>query len=128
MLDRITLLNETLKNREDVRVEYDHYRTKLNKMEKNGEATSQDIEHMERFSRNQMKFDEAKHKFDQLSKDANEILTKVEQKVDRVIVDLTLKFSKEVQMNLYKDMNQAFHKLGNIEGQMIEIAHVEQMK
>lgn len=96
MLDRITLLNETLKNREDVRVEYDHYRTKLNKMEKNGESTSVEVEHMERFSRNQMKFDEAKHKFDQLTKDANEILSKVEEKVDRVIVDLTLKFSKEV--------------------------------
>ena len=57
----------------------------------------------------------------------NDVLTKTESKVDRVIIDLTLKFSKEIQLNLFKDVNQTFHRLKNIEGEMIEIAHTEML-
>ena len=64
-----------------------------------------------------------KSEFGRLTEECTEMLGKVESKIDRVTVDLTLKFSKEVQLKLYKDMNQVFFKLKTVEAEMIEIAH-----
>ena len=58
----------------------------------------------------------------------NELLEKAEYKIDRVLIDLTLKFTKQMQLNLFKDMNNSFSKLKNIEGEMIEITHQEEMR
>ena len=58
----------------------------------------------------------------------NDKLEKVETKIEKVTVDLTLKFSKEVQLAFYRDMNQTFFRLKNIEAEMIEIAHQEFME
>jgi hypothetical protein len=61
VLEKIKTLNEKVKEREDVRVKYDHYRIKVSKMQKEGRAESNDMSKQEKFSRNQCKFDE--HKF-----------------------------------------------------------------
>ena len=74
-------------------------------MEKDGIASSNDDAKQEKYARNQCKFDQSKYKFDELTRTLNEQLDKVEGKVERVIVDLTLKFTKQVQFNLFKDMN-----------------------
>ena len=74
-----------------------------------------------------MKFDQAKQTFEELTNQVNEKLLKVESKIELVTLDLTLKFSKEVELGLYRDMNQVFFKLKNIEGEMIDIAHSELM-
>lgn len=128
VLDKIKDLQEHQKQREDERVYYDHYRTKLEKMQRpGGEAHSQDMEEMQTYARNQSKFENQKQKFEQLTLQVNEKLDKTEQKVDRVVVDLTLKFSKSVQLNFYNKMNQAMYRLRNIETQMIEIADKERI-
>ena len=74
-----------------------------------------------------MKFDQAKQTFEELTNQVNEKLLKVESKIELVTLDLAPKFSKEVQLGLYRDMNQVFFKLKNIEGEMIDIAHSELM-
>ena len=58
----------------------------------------------------------------------NEEIVKVEARIERVTVDLTFKFSKEVQLAFYRDMNQVFFKLRDIESEMVETAHTELLK
>ena len=128
VLDKIKDLSEHQKQREDERVYYDHYRTKLEKMQRpGGEAHSQDMEEMQTYARNQSKFENQKQKFEQLTLLVNDKLEKTEQKVDRVVVDLTLKFSKSVQLNFYNKLNQAMYRLRNVEAQMVEIADKERI-
>ena len=61
VLSKIKALNEHLAKREDHRVQYDHYRDKLRKMDKDGLATATDDDKQERYARNQCKFDQAKY-------------------------------------------------------------------
>ena len=126
MLDRIKLLNDTMAKRETQRVQFDHYRTKVNKMQKEGIQLSTDDKKQEKYARNMVKFEDAKFNYDSLTDECKDLLQRVEDKIERVIVDLTLKFSKEVQLNLYKDMNQAFFQLRNVESDMQDIAVKEQ--
>ena len=97
VLEKIREVQETASKREDERVYYDHYRNKLNKMEKpGGEANSSDPEKHEKYIRNQSKFQTTKAKFDYLTNQLNEKVSKAEDKIEKVVNDLTLKFSKEV--------------------------------
>ena len=52
VLDKIKILNEKVKERADERVQYDHYRNKVAKMQKEGIAESTDMAKQEKFSRN----------------------------------------------------------------------------
>lgn len=129
MVGHITNLQEIVEQRENERVYYDHYRTKLTKMEKSGgESTSVDPEAQEKYARNQSKFDQTKSKFELLSTQLNEEILKVESRIERVTVDLTFKFSKEVQLAFYREMNQVFFKLRDVESEMVETAHTELLK
>ena len=94
VVDKIKDFLETLEKRNEERVYFDHYRTKLNKMDK--ERGSSSLDEQEKYARNQSKFDQTKLKFEELTRSVNEKLEKVETKIERVTVDLTLKFSKEV--------------------------------
>ena len=125
VVDKIKDFLLTLEKRNEERVYFDHYRTKLNKMDK--ERGSADIDEQEKYARNQSKFDSTKLKFEELTRSVNDKLEKVETKIEKVTVDLTLKFSKEVQLAFYRDMNQTFFRLKNIEAEMIEVAHQEFM-
>lgn len=73
-----------------------------------------------------VKYEEIKHSYDEATEEIKDILQRVEDKVERVLVDLTLKFSKEVQLNLFKDMNQAFFQLKNVENDIHDIAYTEE--
>lgn len=68
-----------------------------------------------------------KQKFEDLTKTVLEKLEKCETRIERVILDLTLKFSKSVQLSFYKEMNSVFSRVRNIESEMIEVAHQEMM-
>jgi hypothetical protein len=57
VLEKIKEVQDTANKREEERVYYDHYRNKLNKMEKpGGEASSSEPEKHEKYIRNQSKF------------------------------------------------------------------------
>ena len=95
-------------------------------MEKAGkQSTSDKVEDQEKYARNQMKYDASKIKFEELTNSVNEKLLKVENKIELVTLDLTLKFTKTIQLDFYREMNQVFFRLKNIEGEMIETAHQE---
>eukprot|EP00356_Strombidium_inclinatum_P003771 CAMPEP_0170492232 /NCGR_PEP_ID=MMETSP0208-20121228/11891_1 /TAXON_ID=197538 /ORGANISM="Strombidium inclinatum, Strain S3" /LENGTH=66 /DNA_ID=CAMNT_0010767939 /DNA_START=523 /DNA_END=723 /DNA_ORIENTATION=+ len=64
-----------------------------------------------------------KDRFDMLSRELNDRLEKTETKVERIINDLTIRFSKEVELYFYKEMHKVFLKLRHIEAEMIEISH-----
>ena len=116
VLKRIKDLTELLAAREEARVKFDHYRNKVDKMNKEEMGADPDETKQERFARNQGKFDEARKEFDDLSRQTNESLDKVEGKVEQVVVDLTLKFTKEAQFKLVQEMNAAFKQLENVQG------------
>ena len=63
-----------------------------------GERESQNTEDQEKYARNQNKFIVTKQKFEELTKTVLEKLEKCETRIERVILDLTLKFSKSVQL------------------------------
>ena len=129
VVGHIKNLQETVQKREEERVFYDHYRAKLTKMEKaGGESTSADPEAQQKYARNQSKFDQTKSKFELLSTQLNEELQKIETRIERVTVDLTFKFSKEVQLAFYREMNQVFFRLRDIESEMVDQAHLELVK
>lgn len=53
VIEKIKEVQDTVTKREEERVYYDHYRNKLNKMEKpGGEATSNDPDKHEKYIRN----------------------------------------------------------------------------
>ena len=52
VLNKIKALNELLAKRENERVQYDHYRGKITKMDKEGLSTATDESKQERFARN----------------------------------------------------------------------------
>lgn len=56
------------------------------------------------------------------------MLDKTENKVDRVMIDLTLKFTKQMQFNYFKDMNQVFFKLKHIEAEIVNVTLEEQKR
>ena len=62
-----------------------------------------------------------------MTKTVLEKLEKCETRIERVILDLTLKFSKSVQLQFYKEMNMVFSRVRGIEAEMIEVAHQEMM-
>lgn len=129
LIGHIKNLQELIQQRENERIYYDHYRVKLANMEKEGKGSSStDPDLQSKYARNQSKFDQAKSKFELLSTQLNEDLVKIENRVEKVKTDLTFKFSKEVQMKLYKEMNQVFFRLRDIEGEMVEKAHLELVK
>ena len=72
-----------------------------------------------KYTRNQVKFEQHRNNFELMTSEANMILDKTEFKLDRVLIDLTLKFSKQMQLNFFIDMNKTFNKLQNIQGEMI---------
>ena len=90
-------------------------------MEKEGIQASHDESKQEKFARNQCKLDQHREAFTVLTNEVNVLLEKTEYKVDRVMIDLTLKFTKQMQLSYFKDMNQTFMKLQEIEGEMTTI-------
>lgn len=129
VIDKIQEIKKLIKDREEARAAYDHYRSKLTDMEKPGkQSSSSDPKDQEQYTRNVSKFDNAKVQFEELTKNVGERLTKAEDKIERVILDLTLKFSKQIQMQFFKDMNNSFFKLKDVEAEMIDIAHQEYLR
>ena len=98
-------------------------------MEKPGkESTSTNPDDQQKYARNQSKFDQTKCKFELLSTQLNNDIQKIDQKIEKVFVDLTFKFSKEIQLTIYRDMNQVFYRLRHIESEMVDKAHEELTK
>jgi hypothetical protein len=52
VLEKINVLNDNLKEREEERIHYDHYRNKVTKMQKEGISESNDEIKQEKFTRN----------------------------------------------------------------------------
>ena len=65
-------------------------------MKKEGKDASLKETDQELYARNQCKYEESKFKFESITVDIKELLEKTESKVDRVVIDLTMKFSKEI--------------------------------
>ena len=104
--EKIKELKKLVATREEERLKYDHYRNKLVKMETEGKSsTSNNIKDQEKYANNSVKFDQCKLVFEDLTNQVNEKLLKVEGKIELVTLDLTLKFSKEVQLGLFRYMN-----------------------
>lgn len=123
---KIKELDTTIEKYEEVRLQYDHYRNKLNKLQKEGYNQANDDAKQEKFARTQIKFDQTKYEFDNLNTDFKDLLDKAEDRCERVLIDLTLKFSKQMQLNLFNEVNQVFNKLKHIEQEMVQIAFSEE--
>ena len=97
LLSKISEMQELVTARETERTGYDHYRNKVAKMEQpGGDSTSGDATAQERYSRNQAKLDKARATFETQTQKLEFLLEKAEEKLEKVLTDLTLRFAKEV--------------------------------
>lgn len=106
---KIEDLKMAVEQREEERVFYDHYRNKVAKMEKaGGESTSANQDDQEKYTRNQTKLDTTSAKFEQLTEKMTQLLEKLEERCERLIVDLTLRFSKELQLGMFIEFRKSY--------------------
>lgn len=106
--------------REECRIFYDHYRLKLQDLEAN--ARSQPDQGRDasnplnaKLYRNQAKFTTAKQNFEGANRRADEMIQQIMEKSDQVLVNLSVKFTKEVQLQWYQEMQRVFSNMENIE-------------
>lgn len=98
-----------------MRIFFDHYRYKLDGLEK-GEKQS------EKLSRNKTKFITAKTNFDASNKRTNDLIQSIIEQCDKVMVNMTVRFSKEIQLKWYEEMRDIYQTTESLEEQMVEIA------
>ena len=109
VLEKISNINELNAKREEFRDMFDHYRNKVAKMEApGGESTSSDPVALEKYTRNQTKLDDSRTQFEISTTDMNQLLDKTEEKLHKVMIDLTIRFSKEIQLDFFSKMKQTF--------------------
>ncbi len=68
---------------------------------------------------------QAKNEFDTANSRANELISSIIEKSDQILVNLTIKFSKEIQMKWYEEMQRVFVATEGLEQQMSDIADRE---
>lgn len=117
-------MNAHVKTREDHRLHYEHYRVKLGKLENSAASCTLPIPKtgsQAKLSRNQEKYLEARTNFEEVDKRCNEIITKIDEWADQLLVNLTIKFCKEIKMRWYDEMYAVFKNMENIETQLREL-------
>ena len=78
--------------------------------------------------RNKTKFATAKNNFDAANKRTNDLISTITEQCDKVIVNLTVKFTKEIQLRWYAEMQEVFSGMEKLESEMMEIADSESQK
>lgn len=104
---------------------FDHYRMKLEALEAQAAKTGQQSE---RLMRNKTKFATAKNNFDSANKRTSDLIATITEQCDKVIVNLTIKFTKELQLRWYSEMQTVFSGMEKLEQEMMEIADSESCK
>lgn len=118
-LAQITEMKPIAASREDARVFFDHYRGKVNKLEK---AKQEDKTKEAEYQRNLKKLSEARTRFEQEQRRLDQIMEQVMAKIEFLIGDISLTFTQEVEARYYKEMHSIFCQLQDFEVKMREIA------
>jgi hypothetical protein len=68
---------------------------------------------------------QAKNEFDTANSRTNELISSIIEKSDQILVNLTIKFTKEIQLKWYEEMQRVFNATESLEQQMSDIAFRE---
>eukprot|EP00347_Sterkiella_histriomuscorum_P009379 403341435 len=109
------------KIREASRIKYDHYRDKVNKLEKS-HMKSGDAQKQAKYQRNREKYDMAKKEYESETAKVEQHLNFVKQRIDVIINHLIFKFSKDVEAYFYEEIALQLRKLQDMEEKMREVA------
>ncbi|CDW72995.1 UNKNOWN [Stylonychia lemnae] len=107
--------------REEARVAYDHYRNKLQKMEKT-HAKSTEAKKIDVYKRNVEKFNKSKSEFDTENSKLDKLMEQIQIKGEVIIDQICIRFTCEVESKFFIQLNKSFKKLEIIEQQMTEIS------
>ena len=88
------------KEREDARVLFDHYRSKMAKLEKT-HMNSSDAKKLQKYERNLKKFEEAREKFGDATRKLELVMDQIREKSDIIIEQVVFKFTREVEADFY---------------------------
>ena len=88
------------KEREDARVLFDHYRSKMAKLEKT-HMNSSDTKKLQKYERNLKKFEEAREKFGDATRKLELVMDQIREKSDIIIEQVVFKFTREVEADFY---------------------------
>jgi len=75
--------------------------------------------------RNQGKFQTAQNNFRSSNVRVEEQIKNTVEKCDEVLVSLTIRFTKEIELRFYDEQLELFTRMEGIEKKFMEIAHVE---
>ena len=106
-------LKAAQKEREEMRLKYDHYRTKMGRI---GSKKNDKIE------RNKQKLEESKVIYETSHAKLEDVISKIDAEQEVVTKSMTILFSKEVEVKFYQKMSQQFSMLMNIEDEMRRLA------
>ena len=95
----IAQLKDQEKDREMTRVAFDHYRTKLQKLEKTQKGS--DSRKQEQYQRNVEKYNKAKEEFDTENGKLEQILDQVRIKGESIMDQLCIRFTYEIETQYY---------------------------
>lgn len=71
---------------------------------------------------------QAKNEFDTANSRTNELISSIIEKSDQILVNLTIKFTKEIQLKWYEEMQRVFTATESLEQQMSDIADRESQR
>ena len=118
---QIKELKVAASSRQNSRVFYDHYRGKVSKLEKTHASSGEDKK-QQMYQRNIKKYNEARAKFDQDNSKVARLLELVQIKIDVILSDICFKFTQEVEVRFFTEMNTVYSSLQGFEERMREIA------
>jgi hypothetical protein len=107
--------------RNNSRLFYDHYRGKIAKLQKTHSSTS-DSKKYAYYERNQKKFSDARSKYEKDNRTLNELLESVSTKIEIILAEVCFRFTQEVEVRFYTEVNQIFQGLKNFEERLKQIA------
>lgn len=120
-LAQIQELRVSAGKRENARVFFDHYRAKISKLEKTHAQAPNSLK-QEKYQRNLRKYNEAKQRFEEAGEATGKLLDQVQAKMEFALNEVCFKFTQQVELRFYAEMNQVYSGLHNFEERMREIA------
>ena len=124
-------MQDYAKKREDFRIYYDHYRTKVEGLKKNEMKKQQEPvnsgdmnwfkQDKSKMVRNQGKFENAQHNFVTANKTLDNLCNDLFDKADQIQVNLNIKFTKNTQLAHYGQMEKVYQDMEELEQTMNDI-------
>lgn len=122
------LVMETAERREEKRTWYDHYRVKTQELKAKEDGKRSGFNcgpsgDREKYIRNMDKLAKAETEFKLENANLDKLVKEIHSLANNVLNELTIRFTVQVQLEYYEQMDRVFSKVKDLEMKMAEIAY-----